>query len=211
MTQLVIFDCDGVLVDSEPIGNRVFSEMARELGVDLSPAESLHLFRGGHMQKCIEFVESASGQQVSDNFMQEFRQRCAAAFESELQAVAGIHDVLASIDHPRCVASNGPLEKMRHMLTLTNLIDWFGENLFSAYLVQKWKPEPDLFLHAANQMGRTPAECVVVEDSRFGIEAALRAGMRVLAFAPEGCDPRVAHLDVPHFHDMRELPELLNG
>lgn len=210
MIELVIFDCDGVLVDSEPISHRVLAELARTHGAQLTAAESLELFRGGHLQHVIEHIESLSGRSVPADFLPLFRERCAAEFEAELKPIQGIEDVLAWLQIPCCVASNGPLEKMQHMLTLTDLMRWFESRLFSAYSIESWKPEPDLFLHAAASMGVSANRCCVIEDSRHGIEAAARAGMRAIAYLTS--DNEISELPggVPRIHAMNELPGILS-
>jgi HAD superfamily hydrolase (TIGR01509 family) len=212
MTELVIFDSDGVLVDSEGIANAVLAQAAASEGAAISAEESLRLFRGLKMADCIVEIERRSGRRVRDGFVSDVRSATAAAFEADLGAIAGIHAALAAITIPVCVASNGPMSKLTHTLGLTKLLGRFEGRIFSAYDVGCWKPDPGLFLHAARMMGADPSRCVVVEDSLSGVRAAKAAGMRVLGFA--GGDA-IAERELRAecacvFHRMNELPELLS-
>ena len=211
MTELVIFDCDGVLVDSEGIGTAVLARAATHEGVAIAAEEALHLFRGLKMAECVVEIERRSGRRVRDGFVADLRRDMAIAFESNLRAVEGIHAALAAITSPVCVASNGPMAKMTHTLGLTNLLDHFQGRIFSAYDVGAWKPDPGLFLHAAQALGAEPSRCIVVEDSLSGIRAAHAAGMRVLGYtagdarAKAELGAECAEL----FHSMGDLPALL--
>ncbi len=211
MTELVIFDCDGVLVDSEGIGGTVLARAAIAEGAAISAEESLRLFRGLKMAECVVEIERRLGRPVRDDFVANVRQNMAKAFESDLQAVEGIHAALAAITVPVCVASNGQLRKMRHTLGLTNLLGHFEGRLFSAYDVGAWKPDPGLFVHAARTLGADPSRCVVVEDSLSGIRAAHAAGMRVLGYTA-GDAHAISELGAECaelFHSMDQLPFLL--
>jgi HAD superfamily hydrolase (TIGR01509 family) len=211
MTELVIFDCDGVLVDSEGIGNAVLAQAATREGAEISAEEALHLFRGLKMAECVVEIERRSGRRVRDDFVADLRRAMAVAFETELRAVAGIREALAAITLPVCVASNGPMSKMTHTLGLTGLLDHFEGRIFSAYDVGAWKPDPGLFLHAARSFGAEPSRCVVVEDSLSGIRAANAAGMRVLGYtAGDACAVSELGAECADlFHSMAELPTLL--
>ena len=182
MTELVIFDCDGVLVDSEGIGTAVLARAAISEGAAIGEAEAFRLFRGLKMAECVVEIERRSGRRVRDDFVADVRDTMAITFETNLRAVEGIHAALAAITSPVCVASNGPMAKMTHTLGLTGLLDHFEGRIFSAYDVGVWKPDPGLFLHAARSLGADPSRCVVVEDSLSGIRAANAAGMRVLGY-----------------------------
>lgn len=213
MTELVIFDSDGVLVDSEGIANAVLARAATSEGAAINAEESLRLFRGLKMADCIAEIERRSGRRVRDGFVADVRSAIAVAFEADLRAIEGIHAALAAITIPVCVVSNGPMLKLTHTLGLTKLLDRFQGRIFSAYDVGSWKPDPGLFLHAARIMGADPSRCVVVEDSLPGVRAAKAAGMRVLGFT--GGDAK-AELELELraecacvFHHMNELPALL--
>ena len=179
---LIIFDCDGVLVDSEGLANQALVDYLTELQIQIPFSEALRLFTGRRMKECLQEIEKISGQVLPENFETHFRQRMDLAFEKSLKAISGIEDALKNIPYPKCVASNAPLQKINKNLTLTDLHKYFDGNIFSSYTIQKWKPEPDLFLHACQTMGAQPHESVVIEDSALGVEAARRAGMRVLHF-----------------------------
>ncbi|MFB6818896.1 HAD family hydrolase [Streptomyces sp. NPDC056347] len=209
--ELVIFDCDGVLVDSEPIAVRIQVEVGAELGWPLTPQEVVEQFVGRSNKSIGELVE-ARLPGSSAAWQQRFEALHRAAVDTELLAVDGINEALAGIALPTCVASSGSHEKMRHTLGRTGLRDHFEGRIFSATEVAHGKPAPDLFLHAAARMGVSPAACVVVEDSKYGVQAARSAGMRALGYAG-GLTP--AHWlegpDTVVFDDMRKLPALLAG
>ena len=209
--ELVIFDSDGVLVDSEVIALTVFANVAAEEGMAISVEEAVRLFRGVKMAECVREIERRLGRGVRETFVADVRQATALAFDAELKPVAGIHEALAEIKVPVCVASNGPVSKLTHALGLTRLLGHFEGRIFSAYEVGSWKPDPGLFLHAAQTMGVHPSACVVVEDLLSGARAAKAAGMKVLGFA--GGHPDAARELAPIcddvFHRMGDLPALL--
>ncbi len=209
---LVIFDCDGVLVDSEEIQARIILELAGALGFSLPGSEALERFRGAKMADVVRLIEDQIGRTTPADFVQAVRSRQAEVFASELRSVDGIHAALAGLPVARCVASSGPPEKIRHSLALTGLLESFGDHIFSSYDIGSWKPAPDLFLHAARTMGAAPHGCVVVEDSVVGVQAGVAAGMRVLGFAPAGSRGRaLAAAGAEVFADMRRLPVLILG
>lgn len=179
---LVIFDCDGVLVDSEPLAHRVLVAMLAEHGVRMGFDEALSLFLGTSMARCLELVERLTGVPPA-RFLPAFRARTYAAFAAELQPVRGVAELLPALPIPYCVASNGPREKMAFTLGRTGLIDRFAGRMFSADDVARPKPAPDLFLYAAQRMGARPESCMVVEDSPSGIHAARAAAMVAIGYA----------------------------
>lgn len=191
---LFIFDCDGVLVDSEVIASEVFSRAVSQLGLVMSPAEAEERFVGRSLADCLSTVETMLGRQLPRGFLLQLRTKTLEAFSAELQPVPGVDRILALLQarqHPRCVASNGDMNKMRHALHLTGLLGFFIQNaaqppLFSADEVERGKPAPDLFLHAAQRMAFQPERCVVIEDSPAGVTAALAARMQVIAYVPRG-------------------------
>jgi HAD superfamily hydrolase (TIGR01509 family) len=209
--ELIIFDSDGVLVDSEIIALTVLVRTASEEGVTISEEDAIRSFRGVKMADCVREIERRLGRDVRDTFIDDVRRATALAFDAELKPVEGIHAALAEITAPVCVASNGPMSKLTHALGLAKLLEHFQGRIFSAYEVGSWKPDPGLFLHAAQTLGAHPSRCVVVEDSLPGVRAATAAGMRVLGFT--GGDPSVeqelaASCD-ELFHRMSDLPALL--
>lgn len=189
--ELVIFDCDGTLVDSEGLSTTAMSQHAARHGLVLPPDEALELFRGARMSDCVAEMESRLGRSLPDDFVPTLREATAKAFRRELHPIPGALELVASLEQPSCVASSGPLEKMRLSLGLVGLLDAFEERLFSAYEINSWKPEPDLFLHAAGEMRAAPERCAVVEDSLPGVLAGMAAGMKVFALQPHGVDPRI--------------------
>ena len=154
---LVIFDCDGVLVDSEPVANRVFLRALEEIGLRISFEEVCELFVGLPISRCVEIVERRLGRPVPGDFVRRLQERTFERFRSGLQAVSGVRDALDRLDFPVCVASSGELEKMNLTLGLTGLLPRFEGRMFSATEVARGKPHPDLFLHAAATLGAAPA------------------------------------------------------
>lgn len=211
MIDLLIFDCDGVLVDSEPIANRVFAEALAEIGLEVSVPEMYADFVGRSMSYCMEVVEARLGRPVPKDFVAQLQERTFAAFEDEgLPPTDGIVEALDAISIPMCVASSGEIEKMRHTLGLTGLLPRFEGRLFSATQVARGKPAPDIYLFAASSMGVQPNRCVVVEDSPAGAQAGLAAGMTVFGYCAHTPVESLSRLGVHRtFADMRELPALL--
>jgi HAD superfamily hydrolase (TIGR01509 family) len=208
--ELVIFDCDGVLVDSEPISNRVFTSALHELGFDWSYLEVCRRFIGRSMASCMLEIEQESGRPVPEGFLEKLQARTFAAFrEEKLQAVTGIPQLLDRLEIPFCVASSGDPEKMRTTLGLTGLLPRFADRLFSAVQVEHGKPAPDLFLLAARSCGAAPERCVVIEDSVAGVQAGVAAGMNVLGYiaGPSGAD--LAAYGATVFESMDDVPGLL--
>lgn len=206
----MIFDCDGVLIDSERLAVKVDVLVLSELGWPLSEAEVVERFVGRSDRETRAEIETQLGRKLPAGWQERVNALYHQAFAAELAPVAGILEALDQITLPTCVASSGTHEHLRYTLRLTGLFDRFAGRVFSAEDVGRGKPAPDLFLHAADRMGAVPAGCLVVEDSRPGVEAARAAGMRVLAFAG-GLSPREL-LDGPDttlFADMRELPGLV--
>jgi HAD superfamily hydrolase (TIGR01509 family) len=211
VTELIIFDSDGVLVDSEIIALTALAQTASKEGAAIGVDEAIRSFRGLKMAECVREIERRLGRGVRETFVADLRRETALAFDAALKPVEGIHAALAEITVPICVASNGPTSKLRHTLGLTKLLGHFEGRIFSAYEVGSWKPDPGLFLHAAQTLGVHPSRCVVVEDSLSGIHAAKAAGMRVLGFT--GGDPDVelelGAICEDLFHRMSDLPGLL--
>jgi HAD superfamily hydrolase (TIGR01509 family) len=208
--ELVILDCDGVLIDSERIAVRTDVKVLAKLGWVLTEAECIERFVGLSDKSIKTAIEAHLGRALPDDWDAQFQPLYRDAFAAELTPVPGVVAALDRITLPTCVASSSSHEKLRFTLGLTGLYDRFAGRIFSAYDVARGKPAPDLFLHAASRMGVSPAACAVVEDSRYGVEAARAAGMRAFGFAG-GLTP-AAWLEGPGtvvFRDMRELPGLL--
>lgn len=208
-TGLVIFDCDGVLVDSESVSARVLVGMAGEAGVGFTEREALAFLRGRKVAVWLAELEALAGRGLGEGFVPEFRRRAAAAFERELVAVPHVATALDRIAAPFCTASSAPLDKIRLTLGLTGLLPRFEGRIYSAYEVGHWKPDPRLFLHAAADLGFTPQDCIVVEDSLVGVEAGIAAGMTVLAYANADDAAGLAAAGATPFACMRDLPGLL--
>jgi HAD superfamily hydrolase (TIGR01509 family) len=209
---LVIFDNDGVLVDSEPISNAILASYLTELGHPTTYAESLRDYMGAAMHRVHDLVAERGGKPLPVDFDESFHRRLFAAFQQELEPVPGVVDVLAKLTSdgiPYCVASSGSHERIRAGHLKTGLDEWFEEEwLFSSEDVGKGKPAPDLYLHAAQQMGFAPQNCVVVEDSPLGVRAALAAGMEVYGFTSVMPQERLEGA-TGCFSDMGQLLKLL--
>ena len=183
--KLIIFDCDGVLVDTEAISTRVLAEEARKHGVNISNQEALEVFAGTNLAFVVDFLEKKSNQKLPENFTATYRKQSREEYKKHLLPIPYIHDVVKKLTIPFCVASNAPLLKVEFNLKLTELFPFFEGNMFSAYEVNAWKPDPTLFLIAAKTMGFQPEDCLVVEDSPSGVRAAVAANMKVLGYATE--------------------------
>ncbi|HEU4396427.1 MAG TPA: HAD family hydrolase [Actinomycetota bacterium] len=210
--QLVIFDCDGVLVDSERLAVRVEVAVLAELGWPLDEAEVIERFVGRSEAFMAEAILARLGDRLPDDWRDRLDRRYRAAFDAELARVDGIDEALDRIATPTCVASGGSHEMLRHTLGLTGLYQRFEGRIFSASEVAEGKPAPDLFLHAAARLGAEPTACAVVEDSGYGVQAARAAGMRAFGYTGGLVPP--SRLEGPGtvlFDDMRQLPELLAG
>lgn len=180
---LLIFDCDGTLVDSELIALEVLSDMMGELGLPMDVPACLDAFMGKHAEDIVLEIERLIGRTLPPGEGARMRGRMLARLREELKPVPGAADVLAVLDGPRCVASSSDPTRIALCLELTGLAPFFGAHLFSATQVAYGKPAPDLFLLAARSMGVDPADCVVIEDSTAGVQAGVRAGMAVIGFA----------------------------
>ncbi|MFJ1972882.1 HAD family hydrolase [Streptomyces sp. NPDC087903] len=209
---LVIFDNDGVLVDSEPISNRLLAAYLTELGHPTSYEDSIRDYMGSAMHRIHDLVQERTGQRLPADFDDSFHRRVFAAFERELEPVPGVVDVLeklAADGVPYCVASSGSHERIRVGHRKTGLDRLFDDaRIFSAQDVGRGKPAPDLFLYAAERMGVEPARCVVVEDSPLGVRAAVAAGMDVVGFTAMTPADNLAGSG-QLFDDMAELADLL--
>jgi len=215
--ELVIFDCDGVLVDSEMIANDVMARVLSDAGLPITGAECRARFIGMSMASVRALAEQDLGDPLPDDFEQRIRRADVIAFEHDLKAVTGIEAALEAIPVPICLASSGSPEKIANSLRITGLAPYFEGRAFSAVQVANGKPAPDLFLLAAQKMAAPTDRCMIIEDSVQGVIAGVRAGMPVLGFA--GASHAVA--DPEHtarlteagatavFDDMTTLPGLL--
>lgn len=179
---LVIFDCDGVLVDSEPISIGVLVGAMRDAGVTIDENGAYERFLGRSLSTVTDTLRSEFNIAAGEKFLERMRIDLYARFRAELKPIEGIRETLDALDLPRCVASSSQLERIRLSLEVTGLLDRLSPHIFSASMVRRGKPAPDLFLYAAREMHAEPESCIVVEDSPAGIEAARAAGMTVFAF-----------------------------
>lgn len=217
LPELVIFDCDGVLVDSETIANSVMARVLGDAGLPLTDAQCAARFVGMSMASVRASAEAELGRALPADFEQSVFRADTLAFETGLSAVTGIETALEQIFVPVCVASSGSPEKIANSLRITGLTHYFGSHIFSATMVANGKPAPDLFLLAAETMATAPARCVVIEDSVLGVTAGVRASIPVLGFAgaSHACnDPRYKDNLIQAgaavvFDDMTALPKLL--
>ena len=208
----VIFDCDGVLIDSEPIANRVFMEQLAEAGLSLPLEEVLRTFVGSTRDGCIALASRRLGRALAPDFGARWDAALYDALRRDLRAVPGVPQLLDGMRCPWCVASNGEPERMEIALRAAGLWTRVEGRLYTASQVARPKPAPDLFLHAAARMGTSPGETAVVEDTVTGVRAAVAAGMRPFAYAaaPHADREGLAALGAVLFDDMRALPALLD-
>ena len=209
--QLVIFDCDGVLMDSEPVANRVFSGQLAKVGMHMTPEEVWHAFVGNSRDSCIAIAGRLRGSPLPEGFAKQWDDALHLALDVEARPVEGIPELLRSLPVPYCVASNGEPMHMRRGLGAAGLLHFVEGRMFSAAEVANPKPAPDVYLHAAKSMGVDPADCVVIEDTPTGTRAALAAGMRVFAYVGSALNQRdeLQRLGAIPFTRMRDLPALL--
>ncbi len=180
---LVIFDCDGVIVDSEPIANRIFADLLKKLGYSLSYDECEKMFTGRSDKDCLVLLEERTGMKPQKNLFELFDKLAFEAYEKELKTVEGIEDIISLLNFEDfCVASNAPENKIYKALEVTGLLPKFKGKIFSSSMVERPKPFPDLFLYAAKKMNANPENCVVIEDTPHGVSAAISAGMDVFGY-----------------------------
>lgn len=215
---LVIFDCDGVLVDSEPLSLACLTAGLNRIGVAIDLDTVRNRFAGTSMVSIMGHIERDYGIPAPPGFVDAVKAETLATFDRELKAMRGVAEAIQSLGVPACVASSSDPVRLRHSLTLTGLLPLFDGNVFSSAQVQRGKPCPDLFLFAAERMNTAPAACLVIEDSVPGVMAAVAADMRVVGFTGGGHwghDP--AGADLLHagaalvFSDYSELPEMIMG
>ena len=212
---LIIFDCDGVLVDSEVISCRAHAETLTRHGYPITADEVLNRFLGVSDREARLMIENEISRKLPNDFESQVKQATLQFYADDLRAISYVSEAIAAIGLPKCVASSGTPEKIRHGLTCAGLYDQLAPHIFSASEVKRGKPAPDLFLFAAEQMQAAPAQCLVIEDSIPGVTGAVAAGMTVLGFhGGSHCPP--GHADtlraagaIMTFEDMRQLPDLI--
>jgi HAD superfamily hydrolase (TIGR01509 family) len=212
---LIIFDCDGVLVDSEVISCRAHAETLTRHGYPITADEVLNRFLGVSDREARLMIENEISRKLPNDFESQVKQATLQFYADDLRAISYVGEAIAAIGLPKCVASSGTPEKIRHGLTCTGLYDQLAPHIFSASEVKRGKPAPDLFLFAAEQMQAAPARCLVIEDSIPGVTGAVAAGMTVLGFhggshcRPGYGDTLRAAGAIMTFEDMRQLPDLI--
>ena len=204
--QLIIWDCDGVLVDSEHLAAKAFHQIIKIHGGNISEEYVYRSLKGGSIFRAVDFVHQHVTVPANYNVAAHYRQISFDLFAQELKAVDGVMEIVRSLKIGQCIASNGPKIKINHNLRIAGLTHHFPDDrIFSGHEIGKFKPEPDLFLHAANSMNIPPAHCLVIEDSGHGANAARMAGMQCMGFAAETNPSEfIAHGAQP-FADMKEL------
>jgi phosphoglycolate phosphatase len=207
--ELVIFDCDGVLVESEPLACQIYVQMFEEFGIDLDFDETLREFHGVTLARRVESTARKYGRTPPANFIQSFNERLSALTERELRPVPHVHELIESLSVPKCVASNGSRDEINLRLRVANLTHYFGSAIFSGVEVPHPKPAPDVFLAAAQSFGIHPARCVVIEDSELGVTAAIAAGMTVYGHATFNPAESLQAAGAIPFTSMLELREIL--
>ncbi len=180
---LLIFDCDGVLVDSELLAHAALAELMSALGHPMTTEQAIETFAGRSLQEVLAGAETLLSRPIPADLGAQAGRRLLARFRGELKAVAGVREAIGALPYPRCVASSSTRERMTLALEVTGLAPLFGDNTFSADQVARGKPAPDLFLAAAHALDAAPAHCIVIEDSPLGIQAARAAGMQTVGFA----------------------------
>lgn len=205
----IIFDCDGVLIDSEPIAIGTLVDMANHLGANINLKDALVNFKGKSLNACLSFISKRIDAPIPVNFEQDYRINTFEAFRNNIKPIKGIKEVVKNLTIPFCVASSGPENKIRLNLDITGLLPYFEGNIFSCYALQKWKPEPDIFLWAAKTMGFKPTECLVVEDSVSGVKAALAGGFDVFAYTAHDYKNELEGLATNTFSSMEQLKTII--
>jgi|APSaa5957512535_1039671.scaffolds.fasta_scaffold164520_2 HAD superfamily hydrolase (TIGR01509 family) len=208
--ELVIFDCDGVLIDSESVAMPVLRAMLMELGATLELDELHEQFGGRSLDQVLARAGEVLGEQPPPTFIDDFAVRCGEVFRTELVPIDGVAELLNSLAHPFCTASNADSVELRSNLEVAGLLHHFGERMFSADDVERPKPAPDLYLLAARTLGFEPALCAVVEDTPTGVAAGAAAGMQVFGYASRHPAERLMEAGASEtFTAMSELPRLL--
>jgi HAD superfamily hydrolase (TIGR01509 family) len=206
----IIFDCDGVLVDSEIIGNQILLSMAKELGFKMTIEDAIKNFNGRSLKDSFQYIENSTQKKMPDNFESEYRRLTFEAFKTNLKPIEGVKEFVDSLTVSFCVASSGPIEKINLNLTTTGLIEKFENKIFSSYQINSWKPDPEIFLFASKEMGFKPEECIVIEDSKAGVISAIRGGFKVYGFANENNANELKEEGATIFYSFEELANLLN-
>ncbi|KFK93790.1 MULTISPECIES: 6-phosphogluconate phosphatase [unclassified Serratia (in: enterobacteria)] len=207
--ECVLFDCDGTLVDSEVLCSKAYVHMFERFGITLSLEEVFKRFKGIKLYEVVEQINAEQGVNLPVSELEPvYRQEVARLFEAELQPIAGARELLAQMAAPMCTVSNGPVSKMQHSLGLTGMLSYFDDRLFSGYDIQRWKPDPAIVFHAAQQMQVPVERCILVDDSAAGAQAGIAAGIPVFYFCADPHNQPIEHPLVTMFDDLAQLPAL---
>lgn len=201
----IIFDCDGVLVDSEPISIQLLVDMANSYGANIDLAYGMKHFKGSFFDACKKNISQLTQKPIPDSFQEDYRKLSFDAFRKGLKPIEGIKNVLDNLKIPFCVASSGPENKIKLNLELSGLLPYFENNIFSCYTIQKWKPDPAVFLWAAKTMGFKPEDCLIVEDSLSGVIAAKAGGFDVFGFTAHDYNNELEKETTKTFNSMATL------
>ena len=208
MIECLLFDCDGTLVDSEHLCNQGLAEAFADYEVTLDTLNLVKEFRGWKLSRILDTLQSRHWVTLADNFVPQYREIVAALFEAELKPIDDINYALSHLPQPKAVVSNGPPEKIAQSLRICGLAEFFGSNIISAYDVNLFKPDPEIYRYAARSMGHEIEKCAVVDDGIVGIEAGTKAGMKTFFYNVFDEDCSVS--GAVSFSSMRDLPGLVN-
>lgn len=207
--ECVLFDCDGTLVDSEVLCSKAYVHMFAHYGIELALEEVFKKYKGIKLYEIIELVNAEHRVNLPASDLEPiFRQEVARLFDAELQPIAGARELLAQMNVPMCTVSNGPVSKMQHSLGITDMLSYFDDRLFSGYDIQRWKPDPAIVFHAAQQMQVPVERCILVDDSVAGAQAGIAAGIPVFYFCADPHNQPIDHPLVTTFDDLAQLPAL---
>lgn len=205
----VFFDCDGTLVDSEVICSKAYVHMFAQYGIELALEEVFKTFKGVKLYEIIDTISQEYDVNLPKSELEPiYRAEVARLFDCELEEIAGATALVEQIKVPMCIVSNGPVSKMEHSLGKTGMLHRFQDKLFSGYDIQRWKPDPALMYHAAEEMGVEVKNCVLVDDSMAGSKSGIAAGMEVFYFCADPHNAAIDHPKVTTFTDLAQLPEL---
>lgn len=207
--KLLIFDCDGTLVDSEMLCNTAMEACLERVGIVESAPSLLARYRGAKLSGILDDIGNRHARVLPAGFMEGYRDEVSRLFTRRLKPTEGVAEALVQLSNPRCVASSGPVPKIRQALEVTDLARHFGEHIYSSYEVKSWKPDPGLFLEAACAEKFLSSECIVIEDSLIGVEAARRAGMAFLLYDPDGRYEAALIPGGMRFSSMSSLPAMI--
>ncbi|AJR02510.1 HAD family hydrolase [Siansivirga zeaxanthinifaciens] len=205
----IIFDCDGVLVDTEVTSNQLLVAMANKYGANIDLDYAMKHFKGSHFDDCLSIIKTLVTEDVPQSFETEYRTELDKQFKATVKPIKGVKEVIENLNIPFCVASSGTDEKIRLNLGLVGLLPYFEGKIFSCYTIKKWKPEPDVFLLAAKTMGYKPDECLVIEDSKLGVLGAKNGGFDVYGYTEHDYYNDLESLATKTFNNMTDLLQML--